>query len=47
MTKDEFELAFRRYCDSAGASYDPWDIEANWQDYQDHPEEYEYLTECK
>lgn len=47
MNKDEFELAFRRYCDEHGISYDPWDIAANWLAYQENPENFKYKLEQK
>lgn len=40
VTKDQFELAFRRHQDEAGCSYDQWDIEVNWINYQEAPEEH-------
>lgn len=47
MTKDEFELAFRRAMDNNGESYDPYDIAANWGGYQKDPSKYEWLTQEK
>ena len=47
MSKDQFELAFRRYCDDGGFSYDPWDIAVRWDDYQVSPEKFDYLLPFK
>lgn len=46
MNKDQFELAFRRYMENGGHSYDPWDIAASWARYQTHPEEFDYLADA-
>jgi len=42
-TRDEFELAFRRYMELGGHGYDPWDIAAKWLSYKDNPEKFSYL----
>lgn len=44
LNKDEFELAFR-HCqdDVSGHSYDQWDIDMMWADYQLNPDEYDWL----
>ena len=34
LTKDQFELAYRRLCDHEGTSCDPWDIGWAWLEYQ-------------
>jgi hypothetical protein len=43
INKDQFELAFRHYCEDGGHSYDPWDIAVRWDDYQINPEKFRYL----
>ena len=43
MGKDEFELAYRRYMEDGGHSYDSWDIAHAWADYQNFPEKYGWL----
>ena len=37
---DTFELAYRRYMDEGGHSYDEWDIAAHWGRYQESPQTY-------
>lgn len=44
LTKDQFELKFRRHQDEGGYSYDEWDIEMCWRDYQKNPEKFDWLT---
>jgi hypothetical protein len=43
-SKDAFELAFRRYMEEGGHSYDPWDIAANWGLYQENPGKFSWLN---
>lgn len=33
MNKEQFELAYRRYMEDGGHSYDPWDIATEWDRY--------------
>lgn len=42
-TKDEFELAYRRYCSKVGSGCDDWDIAWSYDDYAQHPRNYDYL----
>ena len=43
VTRNQFELAFRRYMDEGGHAYDPFIIEAEWQVFQQDPESFGYL----
>lgn len=44
VNKDEFELAYRRYMDRGGHSYDAWDIAAAWRDYQNGTDSFDWLN---
>lgn len=44
MNKDQFELAFRRWHEESGNSFDPWDLACSWKDYQKDPTKFDYLT---
>ncbi len=43
FTKNEFELAYRRYMEEGGHSYDPWDLATAWSHYCKEPKEYDWL----
>ena len=43
MTKDEFELAYRRTMDEGGHSYDAWDIKQAWYGYQQNPKDFDWV----
>lgn len=43
FNKQEFELAFRKYMEEGGHSYDPSDIEYHWSDYCKDPSKFDYL----
>jgi hypothetical protein len=45
MNKDAFELAFRRYMEDGGHSYDQWDIAYAWREYQVNSDKYAWLNE--
>lgn len=44
LTKDEFELAFRRAREGNGENCDAWDVAKNWTGYQQDPTQYNWLT---
>lgn len=44
MTKAAFELAYRKYCEDGGHSYDAWGIAAAWKRYQTNPADYTFIT---
>ena len=43
VDRNSFELAYRRYMEEGGHSYDAWDISAAWTDYSQNPQDYNWL----
>ena len=41
----DFELAYRKYMEDGGHSYDSWDISYAYQDYCANPKNYSWLSE--
>jgi len=45
VTKNEFELAYRRAMYRGGHGYDDWDVAMNWKGYQEDPSKYGWVFE--